>query len=74
MTTQLNRLIRNAAAVLACTLEKVALDTVDWRLVARMQRVQRERLVIMPLTFGLTVFLELVAAVTSLPERAADGD
>ena len=63
MTTQLNRLIRNAAAVLACTLEKVALDTVDWRLVARMHRVQRERLVIMPLTFGLTVFLDLVAAV-----------
>ena len=50
-------------AVLAGILVKVALDTIDWRLVARMHRVQREHLVVMLLTFGLTVFLDLVAAV-----------
>ena len=50
-------------AVLAGILVKVALDTIDWRFVARMHRVQREHLVVMLLTFGLTVFLDLVAAV-----------
>ena len=50
-------------AVLAGILVKVALDTVDWRFVTRMHRVQREHLVVMLLTFGLTVFLDLVAAV-----------
>ena len=50
-------------AVLAGILVKVALDTVDWRFVARMHRVQREHLVVMLLTLGLTVFLDLVAAV-----------
>lgn len=50
-------------AVLAGILMKVALDTIDWRFVARMHRVQREHLVVMLLTFGLTVFLDLVAAV-----------
>ena len=50
-------------AVLAGILVKVALDTIDWRFVVRMHRVQREHLVVMLLTFGLTVFLDLVAAV-----------
>ena len=50
-------------AVLAGILVKVALDTIDWRFVFRMHRVQREHLVVMLLTFGLTVFLDLVAAV-----------
>ena len=50
-------------AVLAGILVKVALDTIDWRFVARMHRVQREHLVVMLLTLGLTVFLDLVAAV-----------
>ncbi len=50
-------------AVLAGLLVKVALDTIDWRFVTRMHRVQREHLVVMLLTFGLTVFLDLVAAV-----------
>ena len=50
-------------AVLAGILVKVALDTVDWRFVTRMHRVQREHLAVMLLTFGLTVFLDLVAAV-----------
>ena len=50
-------------AVLAGILVKVGLDTIDWRFVTRMHRVQREHLVVMLLTFGLTVFQDLVAAV-----------
>ena len=50
-------------AVLAGILVKVAIDTIDWRFVTRMHRVQREHLVVMLLTLGLTVFLDLVAAV-----------
>lgn len=50
-------------AVLAGILVKIALDTIDWRFVARMHRVQREHLVVMLLTLGLTVFLDLVTAV-----------
>ncbi len=50
-------------AVLAGILVKVALDTIDWRFVTRIHRVQREHMVVMLLTLGLTVFLDLVAAV-----------
>ena len=50
-------------AVLAGILIKVALDTIDWRFVTRIHRVQREHMVVMLLTLGLTVFLDLVAAV-----------
>ena len=50
-------------AVLAGILVKVALDTIDWRFVTRVHRVQREHMVVMLLTLGLTVFLDLVAAV-----------
>ncbi len=50
-------------AVLAGILVKVALDTIDWRFVMRVHRVQREHMVVMLLTLGLTVFLDLVAAV-----------
>ena len=50
-------------AVLAGILVKVGLDTVDWRFVTRIHRVQREHLVVMLLTLGLTVFLDLVSAV-----------
>ena len=50
-------------AVLAGLLVKVAIDTIDWRFVTRMHRVPREHLAVMLLTFGLTVFLDLVAAV-----------
>ncbi len=50
-------------AVLAGILVKVALDTVDWRFVTRIHRVQREHMVVMLLTLGLTVFLDLVTAV-----------
>ncbi|MYD36930.1 MAG: SulP family inorganic anion transporter [Dehalococcoidia bacterium] len=51
------------SAVLSGILVKVALDTIDWRFVNRMFRVQREHLVVMLLTFILTVFVDLVAAV-----------
>ena len=51
------------SAVLSGILVKVALDTIDWRFVTRMFRVQREHLIVMLLTFGLTVFVDLVAAV-----------
>ena len=50
-------------AVLAGILVKVALDTIDWRFVTRLHKVQREHMVVMLLTLGLTVFLDLVAAV-----------
>ena len=46
-------------AVLAAILVKVGWDTVDWRFVALMHRVHREHLLVMLLTFGLTVFLDL---------------
>ena len=50
-------------AVLAGILVKVAIDTIDWRFLTRIQHVQREHMVVMLLTLGLTVFLDLVAAV-----------
>ena len=43
-------------AVLAGILVKVALDTIDWRFVMRVHKVQREHMVVMLLTLGLTVF------------------
>ncbi len=50
-------------AVLAGILVKVALDTIDWRFVTRIHKVQREHMVVMLLTLGMTVFLDLVTAV-----------
>ena len=50
-------------AVLAGILMKVGWDIIDWRFITRMHRVQREHLVVMVLTLGLTVFLDLVTAV-----------
>ncbi len=50
-------------AVLAGILVKVAWDTMDLRFIARMHHVHREHLLVMLLTLGLTVFLDLVAAV-----------
>ena len=50
-------------AVLAGILVKVAIDTIDWRFLTRIHHVQREHMVVMLLTLGLTVFLDLVAAV-----------
>ena len=50
-------------AVLAGILMKVGWDIIDWRFITRMHRVQREHLLVMLITMGLTVFLDLVTAV-----------
>ncbi len=50
-------------AVLAGILMKVGWDIVDWRFITRIHRVQREHLLVMLITLGLTVFLDLVTAV-----------
>ena len=51
-------------AVLAGILMKVGWDIIDWRFVTKLFRVQREHLLVMIVTLGLTVFLDLVTAVT----------
>ena len=50
-------------AVLAGILIKVGWDTIDWRFITRIFYVQRDHLLVMLLTLGLTVFLDLVTAV-----------
>ena len=50
-------------AVLAGILMKVGWDIIDWRFITRAHRVQREHLIVMLITMGLTVFLDLVTAV-----------
>ena len=50
-------------AALAGILMKVGWDTIDWRFITRILRVQPEHLIVMVLTLGLTVFLDLVTAV-----------
>ena len=50
-------------AVLAGILIKVGWDIIDWRFITRVHRVQREHLLVMLITLGLTVFLDLVTAV-----------
>ena len=50
-------------AVLAGILVKVGWDIIDWRFITRVHRVQREHLLVMVITMGLTVFLDLVTAV-----------
>ena len=50
-------------AVLAGILMKVGWDIIDWRFLTRIHRVQREHLLVMLVTLGLTVFLDLVTAV-----------
>ena len=52
-------------ALLAGVLMKVALDTMEWRFVTRLFRIQREHMVVMLLTLGLTVFLDLVTAIAA---------
>ena len=52
-------------ALLAGILMKVALDTMEWRFVTRLFRIQREHMVVMLLTLGLTVFLDLVTAIAA---------
>jgi sulfate permease, SulP family len=50
-------------AVLAAILMKVGWDIIDWGYLKRMRRAPREKFVIMLVTFGLTVFVDLVTAV-----------
>ncbi len=50
-------------AVLAGILVKVGWDIIDWRFLTRVHRVQREHLLVMLITLGLTVFLDLITAV-----------
>ena len=50
-------------AVVAGILMKVGWDIIDWRFITRAHRVQREHLIVMVITMGLTVFLDLVTAV-----------
>ena len=50
-------------AVLAAVLMKVGYDIIDWKFVTRMHHVRRDHLLVMLLTFALTVFLDLVTAV-----------
>ncbi|MCY3805717.1 MAG: SulP family inorganic anion transporter [bacterium] len=50
-------------AVLAGILMKVGWDIIDWRFIRRLTHVQREHLLVMLLTLGLTVFLDVVTAV-----------
>ena len=50
-------------AALAGILMKVGWDIIDWRFIKRIHHVQREHLLVMVLTLGLTVFVDLVTAV-----------
>ena len=50
-------------AALAGVLVKVGWDIIDWRLLGRAHRMQREHLVVMLATLALTVFVDLITAV-----------
>ena len=50
-------------AVLAGILVKVGWDIIDWRLIKRAHRIQRDHLIVMLITLALTVFLDLVTAI-----------
>lgn len=54
---------RISHAVLAGILIKVGWDIIDWRFLSLIHRVQKEHLLVMLITMGLTVFLDLVTAV-----------
>ena len=49
--------------MLAGILMKVGWDIIDWRFITRIHRVRPEHLLVMLITLGLTVFLDLVTAV-----------
>ena len=51
------------SAVLAGILAKVGWDIIDWRYLKRIGRLPREKVAIMLVTFALTVFVDLIAAV-----------
>ena len=50
-------------AALAGVLIKVGWDIIDWRLLSRVHRLRRDHLVVMAMTLGLTVFVDLITAV-----------
>lgn len=50
-------------AVLAGILMKVGWDIIDWKFIARIHLMQREHLVVMAITLGLTVFADLLTAI-----------
>ena len=50
-------------AVLAGILMKVGWDIIDWRFLTRIRRLQRDHVLVMVVTLGLTVFLDLISAV-----------
>ena len=49
-------------AVLAGILMKIGWDIIDWRFLTLVHRIRREHLIVMLLTLGLTVFVDLVTA------------
>ena len=50
-------------AVFAGLLMKVGWDIIDWRLLTRVHRIPREHLVVMLITLGLTVFVDLLVGI-----------
>ena len=50
-------------AALAGILMKVGYDIIDWRFITRIHRIGRQHLVVMLVTLGLTVFVDLITAV-----------
>lgn len=50
-------------AILAAILMKVGWDIIDWGYLKRIRRVPREKVVVMLVTLGLTVFVDLITAV-----------
>jgi SulP family sulfate permease len=50
-------------AVLAAILMKVGWDIIDWGYLKRIRRLPREKAVVMLVTLGLTVFVDLITAV-----------
>ncbi|TFG87151.1 MAG: SulP family inorganic anion transporter [Chromatiales bacterium] len=50
-------------AILASILMKVGWDIIDWGYLKRVRRAPREKVVVMLVTFGLTVFVDLITAV-----------
>ena len=50
-------------AVLAGILLKIGWDIIDWRFINRVHRIRREYVLVMILTFGVTVFIDLITAV-----------
>ncbi len=50
-------------AVLSGILMKIGWDIIDWRFLTRIRRIRLEYIVVMLITFGLTVFVDLITAV-----------